>query len=199
MKLLLKMRHIILFIGMLLCCFSSYSQEYYKEVNWPDVTTSSCDYVFIRRIRFSETETRVDFITFYTDHYILLHSPRHKHALYIRENNHGKRYKLRWTWNISDQDRMTCCYPNRHLYFSAIFEPMPKSEQRYISIFEGENGDWNFQYIYVENDLKENPVMEEKFKDKEREYFYKTQNKIRYKPKQSISKTLKKNPNFKIE
>lgn len=199
MELLLRIRQMILFMGILFPSLFSYSQEYYKEVNWPDVTTSSCDYVFIRRIRFSETETRVDFITFYVDSYILLYSPGHKNALYIRENNHGKRYSLRWTWNISDQDGTTYCYPHNHLYFSAIFEPIPKSEQQYISIFEGKSGDWNFQYINVGNDSKENSVMEEKFRSKEKEYFYKIQNRIRHESRQSSSKKLKKNSNFKIE
>ena len=84
------------------------------------------------------------------DRYILLNSPGHKNAFYIKHSN-GLVFKLLYTNGISSYDGNTIANKNQPKYFSATFERLPLNTTKF-DLIEGESGDWNFFGVKLKSD-----------------------------------------------
>ena len=134
-----------------------YSNEQFNEkrdkdkiIYKPYVRKSTTGSVYIKSIKISYSETRVDFVTCYTGNYIFLYAPGTKNALYIRAND--QKYKLKKVLNIAMEDKVTFCPFNSVIEFSAIFEPFQTVVSE-LDVIEGESGEWNFYGVSTSNVL----------------------------------------------
>lgn len=122
------------------------TQSYFR-VEYPFVGNSTTKDVYIKAITFRDTETRIDFITCYTGHYIFLEGAGKRNAMYIRIGN--RKYKLRRTFGIAEADRITLCQPGKLLEFTAIFDPIPNKERDNFDLIEGIDGTWNYYKVSI--------------------------------------------------
>lgn len=122
------------------------TQSYFR-VEYPFVGNSTTKDVYIKAITFRNTETRIDFITCYTGHYIFLEGTGKRNAMYIRIGN--RKYKLRSTYGIAETDRVTLCQPGKLLEFTAIFDPIPNKERDNFDLIEGIDGTWNYYKVSI--------------------------------------------------
>ena len=183
------------------------AQNYFR-IEHPLVGRSTTNSVYIKAITITSKETRIDFITCFTGHYIYLSPRYHDDSMYIKCE--GMTYSLKKTIGISQYDGETMCEPNKVIEFSAIFYPFVnyKDAGRFeFDLIEGDNGSWNFYNISTNKNLASDLslVYERAYWRGERNwdsYPYKSE---WYgvlgtsSTKKGAKKKLKKDPNFKID
>lgn len=116
--------------------------------------SSQTDYdIKIVKVTCEVTGTIIDFEYNRTESYginIYLDPPGSYKALFIKVDD--KMYKLISTSGIGDKDGITKAYPNKPVYFSATFEPIPLSA-KYFNLKEGTTGYWNFYGVKLNNPI----------------------------------------------
>lgn len=198
-------------LGIVIMFFFTYglestAQNYFRNIEHPLVSRSTTSNVYIKAVTITSTETRIDFVTCFTGHYIYLSPPYNSNSMYIKCGN--MTYNLKRTIGISQKDNETICEPNKILEFSAIFYPFINyNKVQEFDIIEGESGKWNFYNVSMDNRLASDISLVY-----ERAYWRGGRNWESYpyksewygisntSPKKSETrKKLKKDPNFKID
>jgi hypothetical protein len=145
--------------------FKAWGQSY----NFPEIGSQTEPNLKIAKVIIDENSTKIDFVYTRSQEkgiYIYLNYPKSTNAYFIKAND--KIYNLISTEGIGNSNRITPAYPNAPVYFSAIFEAIPKQTKSF-DLIEGQTGHWNFYDIklkMVDEGAQESNCNEIKFSPK---------------------------------
>lgn len=136
--------------------YFSMSQFINAQTYYPNINSQSEKNLKIKKVERNSSSTIIEFEYTRTESegiYIYLSPPNSDGAYYIQAN--GIKFLLLSTEGIANKDAVTIAYPNKHVVFSAIFEPLPKSITKF-DLIEGISGTWNFYGVDISNSNNSN-------------------------------------------